>query len=94
MIIIFLKNLAAELLLAAEDNVTTGSGTTSGDLLSDNKLAFYIKLANIRWKNIWNGTDLVIGQVSTPAFPLSSEKIWSYRSVERTDYRYSPHSFL
>src|SRR5262245_20838198 len=51
------KQFSAELLLAAEDNITTGSGTTSGDLLSDNKFTFYIKLANIRWKNIWKGTD-------------------------------------
>ena len=86
------KTFSAELLLAAEDNITTGSGTTSGDLLTDNKLTFYIKLANIRWKNIWKGTDLVVGQVSTPAFPLLSEKIWNYRSVERTiaDVRRTP----
>lgn len=86
------KKFSAELLLAAEDNITTGSGTTSGDLLSDNKFTFYIKLANIRWKNIWKGTDLVVGQVSTPAFPLLSEKVWSYRSIERTiaDIRRTP----
>ena len=75
---------SAELLLAAEDNVTTRTGATSGDLLSDNKLSFYIKLANIRWKNVWKGTDLVVGQVSTPAFALLVEPIWGYRSIERT----------
>lgn len=90
------KKFSAELLLAAEDNFTltslTGTTTTSGDLLSNNKLSFYIKLANIRWKNIWKNTDLVVGQVSTPAFALLSEKIWSYRSVERTiaDIRRTP----
>src|SRR5674476_1193600 len=30
---------SAQLLLAAEDNATTSTGTTSGDLLSNNKLA-------------------------------------------------------
>ncbi|HEY6956014.1 MAG TPA: hypothetical protein VI385_12270 [Flavisolibacter sp.] len=82
----------AEMLLAAEDNVTTSSGVTSGDLLGDNKLSVYIKLANIRWKNIWKGTDLVVGQVATPAFPLLTEPIWGYRSVERTvaDIRRTP----
>lgn len=86
------SKFSAELLLAAEDNVTTSTGSTSGDLLSDNKLAFYIKLANIRWKNIWNGTDLVVGQVSTPAFPLVIEPTWGYRSIERTisDIRRTP----
>src|ERR1035437_4498578 len=39
---------------------------------------------NIRWKNICKGTDLVIGQAATPAFPLLIEPIWSYRSIERT----------
>ncbi len=98
------NKFSAELLLAAEDNFPTGNPTSnvavagntpqsgSGDLLGDGKLAFYIKLANIRWKNIWNGTDLVIGQQATPAFPLLSEKIWAYRSIERTitDIRRTP----
>jgi hypothetical protein len=90
------KKFAAELLLAAEDNISTVSGsgvtTTSGDLLLNNKLSFYIKLANIRWRNIWKNTDLVVGQMSTPSFPLLTEKIWSYRSVERTitDIRRTP----
>jgi hypothetical protein len=83
---------SAELLLAAEDNVTTSAGATSGDLLTDNKLSFYIKLANLRWKNLWRGTDLVVGQVSTPAFALLPEPIWGYRSIERTiaDIRRTP----
>jgi hypothetical protein len=86
------QKFSAEVLLAAEDNITTGSGTTSGDLLSDNKFTFYIKLANIRVKNIWKGTDLAIGQVATPTFPMISERIWNYRSIERTisDIRRTP----
>jgi hypothetical protein len=86
------KTFSTELLLAAEDNITTGGGTTSGDLLSDNKLAFYVKLINLRWKNIWKGTDLVIGQVGTPGFTTFTEKYWAYRSVERTiiDIRRTP----
>jgi hypothetical protein len=85
-------NFSAELVLAAEDNITNANGSTSGDLLSNNKLSFYIKQANIRWKNIWKGTDLVVGQVSTPAFPLLIEPIWGYRSIERTisDIRRTP----
>ncbi len=90
------KKFSAELLLAAEDNFNqtslSGTTTTSGDLLTNNKISFYIKLANIRWKNIWRNTDLVVGQVSTPSFPLLTEKIWSYRSIERTiaDVRRTP----
>ena len=90
------KKFSTELLLAAEDNATrvnsAGGTTTSGDLLSDNKYSFYIKLANVRWKGIWKGTDLVIGQSATPAFSGTSEKAWGYRSVERTiaDIRRTP----
>ena len=90
------KKFAAELLLAAEDNFPAfnppSSGSVSGDELLNNKLNFYIKLANIRWRNIWKGTDFIFGQVSTPTFALLSEKIWSYRSIERTiaDIRRTP----
>jgi hypothetical protein len=90
------KKFSAELLLAAEDNFPAGnppsSAAASGDELLNNKLSFYIKLMNIRWKNIWKGTDLVVGQISTPAFPLLSERLWNYRSIERTiaDIRRTP----
>jgi hypothetical protein len=90
------QKFSTELLLAAEDNSPAfnppSSTTASGDQLSNGKLAFYIKLANIRWKNIYNGADLVVGQVSTPGFAMMSEKIWAYRSIERTitDIRRTP----
>lgn len=90
------KKFSAELLLAAEDNATftsaSGNTSTTGDLLGNNKLSFYIKLANIRWKNIWKNTDLVAGQISTPAFSMLIDKIWSYRAIERTitDIRRTP----
>jgi hypothetical protein len=90
------SKFSAELLLAAEDNFPAGQpigqATANGDETQNNKLTFYIKLANIRWKNIWKGTDLVVGQIATPAYPLLSEKIWAYRSIERTisDIRRTP----
>ena len=90
------KKFAAEVLLAAEDNFPAfnppASGAPSGDQLANGKLSMYVKLANIRWKNIWKGTDLVFGQQATPAFPLLTEKIWNYRSIERTiaDIRRTP----
>jgi hypothetical protein len=82
------KKFTAEILLASEPSANTAvSGTTSisnGDNLADNKMAFYIKNFDLRWKGVWNGTDFVIGEMLTPAFPLLTEKIWGYRSVERT----------
>ncbi len=82
----------AELLLAAEDNITDSHGITTGDLTKNDKLTFYIKLANIRWKNVWKGTDLIIGQVGTPAFSTMVDPVWSYRCIERTltDMRRTP----
>ena len=82
------KKFSTELLLAAEDQlyITTlsGANTYSGDLLPKNKYSFYIKLANLRWKNIWKRTDLVVGQSNTPAFPFLTQKIWGYRNLEKT----------
>ena len=93
------QKFSAELLLAAEDNfepynpptTAVGAGNT-GDELTNGKETFFIKLANIRWKNIWKGTDLIAGEQSTPSFPLLSEKVWNYRSIERTiiDIRRTP----
>ncbi|HEY4149670.1 MAG TPA: hypothetical protein VGM41_12110 [Chitinophagaceae bacterium] len=91
------SKFSTELLLAAEDNFPSGNAPSAtpavgGDELLNNKLSFYIKVADIRVKNIWKGTDLLVGQISTPAFPGLSEKVWSYRSVERTiaDIRRTP----
>ena len=96
---------SAEFLLAAEDdwaagvegqsantaNTTTGAVSLSGngDVLPNTKFAPYIKLANIRWKNIIKRTDLVIGQSATPTFAkngsgMAAEEVWGYRSIERT----------
>jgi len=86
---------SAEILFACEDDLTPGSvgnQNTNGDVLQDNKFAPFLKLANIRWKNIFKGTDLVMGESLTPAFPLLSETVWGYRSIERTvaDIRRTP----
>jgi hypothetical protein len=101
------KKFTAELLLAAEDNFPPGAppvgsaagttttyaaGNSTGDLLTNQKMSFYIKNMLIRVKNIWKGTDLIVGEQSTPSFPLLSERVWSYRSIERTiaDIRRTP----
>ncbi len=78
------KKFSAELLLAAEDNFPPGAppvgsaagttttfsaGNSTGDLLANQKLTFYIKNMNIRWKGIWKGTDLVVGEHVNTIFP-------------------------
>jgi hypothetical protein len=89
------SRFTAEFLLAAEDDFNPGSlgnQSNNGDVLLDSKFAPYVKYANVQWKNIWKNTTLVIGQSATPAFPLLSEAIWGYRSIERTvsDIRRTP----
>lgn len=66
------QNLSAELLLSHEKNYDANSNRT-----------VFIKSANVRWKNFIPKNDLVIGQSASPIWPLLTEKIWSYRSVER-----------
>ena len=89
------KKFSVEFLLAMEDDINQGSvgnQTTPGDVLNDGKISPYLKLANIRWKNIFPGSDLIFGQVATPAYSLLAEQIWGYRSIERTvaDIRRTP----
>ena len=82
------RNFSAELLLSSEPgaNVNPAAGTSisGSDNLVDNKMSFFIKLADLRWKNIWQGTDLVIGEQLTPVTVMLTEKIWGYRSIEKT----------
>ncbi|MGN6396033.1 MAG: hypothetical protein ACTHMI_10745 [Mucilaginibacter sp.] len=82
------KKFSVELLLASEPSANTnpsaGTAISGGDNLADNKMSFYIKLINLRWKNIWNGTDFIIGNQWTPGWPLLTEKIWGYRFIEKT----------
>ena len=89
------QKFSAEILLAAENDYYEGSignQSSPGDVLANNKFAPFLKLADIRWKNIFNGSDLVLGEMYTPAFPLLSEVVWGYRSVEKTiaDLRGTP----
>ena len=93
------KRFSAEFLLAAEDNYNGGLiNQAGGDMTASGKFAPFIKFANIRWKNFWHNTDLVIGSQATPSFAKTgrndqtSEEVWAYRSIERTitDIRSTP----
>src|SRR6185437_10138500 len=87
------RKFMAELLLAAEDDFVAPTQGT-GDILSNNKFTFYIKLADIRWRDfLWKGNDFVFGLQPTPTFPFTSENIFTYsRPIERTitDIRRTP----
>lgn len=64
----------------------------SEDWNQSTKFTPYLKIINIEWHNIWKGTSLIVGQQTTPAFIGYSEKVWGYRSIERTisDIRRTP----
>lgn len=92
------KRFKAEVLLSSEPTANTAaigtSGVQGGDNLADNKMGFFIKNFNLRYRDLFYGTDFVIGEMSTPGFALNeagtngatslSETVWGYRSVERT----------
>ena len=93
------KKFKAEVLLASEPNENTTpstatSGIVNGDNLADGRMSFYIKNFNLRVREVWSGTDFVVGEMSTPGFALNeagtnaptslSEATWGYRSIERT----------
>jgi hypothetical protein len=73
---------------------TTTTTVSNGDNLVDGRMAFWIKNFNLRTRDIWPGTDFVIGEMSTPSFALNepgtngptslSESTWAYRSIEKT----------
>ncbi len=50
---------------------------------SNGKIGIAVKDAYLKWKNIFNGSDLIIGLQPTPAFQVS-EDVWGYRTLEKT----------
>jgi hypothetical protein len=93
------KKFKAEVLLASEPNennqpTSSTSSVVNTDNLADGKMSFYIKNFNLRTRDVWDGTDFVIGEMATPGFALNeagtngptslSETTWAYRSIERT----------
>ncbi len=72
------ENFSTQVLLANESDAK--------DILSAGAIerTFYIKAANVKWKNFVKNNDLIIGQQSTPIFATISEGVWGYRSIEKT----------
>jgi len=60
-----------------ETDQTVNSNTGGG------KLGVMVKDAYLKWKGIFNGSDLVVGIAPTPAYDVS-EAAWGYRSLEKT----------
>lgn len=54
------------------------------ELTSDGKRAVFVKDAYLKWKNMFQNLDLLFGIMPTPAYTLTTEKVWGYRSIEKT----------
>ncbi len=50
---------------------------------SNGKISVFVKDAFLKWKNVFAGSDLVLGMSPTPAFNVS-EDAWGYRALEKT----------
>jgi hypothetical protein len=50
---------------------------------SNGKIGVALKDAYLKWKNIFDGSDIIVGLQPPPAFEIS-ESIWGYRSLEKT----------
>lgn len=57
--------------------------------LTDGKHGVFVKTAYLEWKNIFPNSNLWFGLIPTPTWSLLSEKVWNYRSIEKTitDFR-------
>ena len=51
--------------------------------VQNKKIAVFVKDAWLKWKDVFDGSDLVVGISPTPAFDVS-ESVWGYRSLEKT----------
>ena len=76
------EKIHVEAVLAHESTTPTGAA----EVAPDNNNIMFLKYANVRVKQFFTGTDLILGQQRTPTFATSggSEPLWEYRSVERT----------
>ncbi len=59
------------------------SDQSNNSLTPGGKLGVMIKDAWLQWKNIFKGSNLIVGISPTPAFDVS-EGAWSHRYVEKT----------
>ena len=76
------SKIHVEAVLAHETTTPTGPA----EVAPDNNNIMFLKYANVRIKQVFTGTDLILGQQRTPTFCTSggSEPLWEYRPIERT----------
>ncbi len=55
-----------------------------GNTLAGGKRTFYLKVAQLEVRNIIPLGNLIVGETGTPTFSTFTQKIWGYRSVEKS----------
>jgi len=75
----FNETFAAQFLLEGTDKSLDPGG----------RYGVFVKTAYLEWKNIFRNSNLWFGLIPTPTWSLLSEKVWNYRSIEKTvtDFR-------
>jgi hypothetical protein len=58
-------------------------GSNTSEVDGNNKIAFYVKHAFLRWNNVFSGSNLIVGIQPTFGYEVS-ESYWGFRSVEKT----------
>lgn len=73
------ETFSAQFLLEANDKATDPGG----------RHGVFVKTAYLEWKELVPQGSLLLGMVPTPTWSLLSEKVWGYRSIEKTitDFR-------
>ena len=83
----FAKNISASIVLSHEEGPNGGASANAGTNLDANGYnTVMLKNMFLKWSNIFKGSNLIIGQMSTPSFatPFNSEQLGGYRSIEKT----------
>ena len=82
------RNFTTQWLAAYEEGTPGAANATGafGGITTDaaGERSFYMKYANLQWKNIYSNATLIFGAQATPGFVPSSETQWGYRSIEKT----------
>ena len=68
---------------ADQSALTTTTKSADGDGTYDGKISMFVKDAYLKWKNVFDGSDLTFGIQPTTAYDIS-EAAWGYRSLEKT----------
>jgi hypothetical protein len=81
----FNPSFSAHLVVAHEEFYDGGPTALTKDNIDNvDDRSLYIKFCNFEWDNIFKGSNLTVGAMPTPGYPLTEDPLWGYRSLERS----------